>query len=221
MASDNELWIHQESAVISAESHDVWRLTPDFLVASEIVPEVWLCRQATQSPDEVTIQFGPSRWVMTPNELWITSYPDRPMEDDGGGPDGDLIPALTSNFLNAVPYLPSRRLWLLWRISAVNPDRDRWMLENFLSKSWPIELGTVALQPRLIVYLDDLTIRITIRNETLLRRGEAQEESTTFDCLVSRGLDQTPGEMIQDVNHRTERLLLVERTIQQLLGNGS
>jgi hypothetical protein len=219
--NDNELWIHQESAVISAESHDVWRFTPDFLVASEIVPDAWPCRQATQSPDRVTIQFGLTRWVMTPNELWITVYPDRRLKDEGAAADRDLIPTLTSNFLEAMPYLPTRRLWLFWQISAVNPDRDRWMLENFLSKSWPIELGTVALQPQLTVFLDDLAIQVSIRNGTFPRRGEAHEESTAFDCFVSRGLDQTHEEMVLDVNHRTERLLLVERTIQHLLGNGS
>ncbi len=221
MVSDNELWIHQESVVISAESHDVWRFTPEFLVGSEIVPEEWPCRQATQSPDEVTIQFGPSRWVMTPTTLWITTHPNRSLKDDGSDVEGPIAPILATNFLATVPYLPSRRLWLFWQISAINPDRDRWMLETFLSGGWPSELGTVSLQPRLTVLWDDFTIQVTIRNENPPRLGEPRGESTTFDCYVSRGLDQTPEDMVLDITKKTERLLAVERTIKQLLGNGS
>ena len=221
MVSDNELWIHQESAVISAESHDVWRFTPEFLLASEIVPDTWICRQATQSSDEVMIHIGPVQWTMTPKDLWITAYPDQPLTVDADDASVHLIPVVTSNFLETVPYVPTRRLWLFWQISIVNPDRDRWMLETFLNGGWPSDLGVVALQPRLTVFLNDLTIQMTVRNITSYRRGEAHLESTAFDCYVSRGADQTPGDMVLDLTHRAERLSLVERAIRQLLGNGS
>ena len=45
MVNENELWIHQESAVISAEFHDVWRFTPEFLLEEEIVSNSWACHQ--------------------------------------------------------------------------------------------------------------------------------------------------------------------------------
>ena len=219
MVSDHGLWIHQESAVISAESHDIWRFTPEFLVESEIVPDSWICRTATQSSDEVTILIGPSRWVMTPRNLWITTYPDRSLKDDTGDVEGSHTPSLTRKFLEAVPYLPSRKLWLFWRISAVIPDRDQWMLETFLNKNWPSELGDVVIQPRLTVVVDDLTIRVTIRNEGFRQQEEAHGESTAFDCYVSRGSDQAPREMYFDISQSAERLQMLERIIEELLGS--
>ena len=221
MADDNELWIHQESAVISAESHDIWRFTPDFLVSSEIVPEEWICNRSTQSSEEVTISFGPSHWAMTPNNLWIRTYPNRSLMEHGTDVVGPVVPILANNFLVALPYLPSRRLWLFWQISAVIPDRNQWQLDTFFSKAWPTELGTVAVQPRLTVNLSDLAISVTIRNESLPRPREAQGDSLTFQCYASRPIDQTPDDMVSDLNHRTERLEIVERVIRQLLENGS
>ena len=219
--SGSELWIQQESSIISADSHDVWRFTPEFLIASEIVPDTWICRQATQSSDEVAIQIGPSHWRMTPEHLWITEYSDQPLDESAGDTSDHWVSILTSRFLEAVPYVPSRRLWLFWQVSIVKPDRDRWLLETFLNRNWPNELGTVSLQPQLTARLNDLTIQMTIRGGTSHRRGEAYQGSTAFDCYVSRGIDQTPEEMLLDLTHRTERLVLVERSIRQLLGNGS
>lgn len=219
--SDNELWIHQESAVISADTHDIWRFTPEFLLASQVVPDTWTCRQASQSPDVATIQIEDVYWRMTRDSLWITTYPDSPLNDVIDDADDPPVTTIASNFLEAVPYLPSRVLWLSWQISAVNPDSNRWMLENFLSRNWPADLGAVSLQPQLTVHLDDLAIQITVRNDSIQRAGEHQPQSTIFDCFAWRGRIQTPGEMVSDLEQRTERLLLTERTLRHLLANRS
>ena len=221
MVSDNELWMHQESAVISADSHDIWRLTPEFLVTSNVVPDSWVCRHATQSSDAATIQIGPVNWRMTREQLWITEYPDSPFADAIEGDNLPLIPTVASNFLEVASYLPSQTLWLFWQISAINPDRHRWMLENFLAKGWPAGFGTPVPQPLLTVYLEDLIIQITVRNNLVRRRNEDRVEATTFDCFAWRGVNLSPREMVSDLEQRTERLLLVERAIRQLLENGS
>ena len=221
MVRDNDLWIHQENAVISADSHDIWRFTPEFLVASKVVPDSWICRHATQSSDVATIQIGPVHWRMTREQLWITEYPNSPLSDVLEDANTPLIPAVASNFLEATPYLPSQMLWLSWQISAVNPDRDRWILENFLSKGWPSEFGTVVLQPQLTASLGDFIIQITVRNSSVRRQDEDPAEATIFDCFAWRGVNQSPGQMVSDLGQRTERLQLAERAIRQLLGNGS
>ena len=225
MVNKNELWIHQESAVISAEFHDVWRLTPEFLLEEEIVSNSWACHRATRSSEQIGIQYGPSHWSMTQNELWITEYPDKSLptnvdtasEDDEE--DGTNIPVLAYNFLNTIPSLPSRRLWFFWRISAINRDRNQWMLENFLNRKWPAEMGVISLHPRLYIYLNDLLLDITIRNETYQRRGENVPDCTTFDCFVSRGSNLVVGEMLKDTDRRTEWLQLLSKAIQQLVEN--
>ena len=115
---------------------------------------------------------------MTQNELWITEYPDKSLPtnvdtaSDDGEEDWTNISVLAHNFLTTMPALPSRRLWFFWRISAINRDRDQWVLENFLNRKWPAEMGTISLQPRLEISLNDLQIDITIRNETYQRRSE-------------------------------------------------
>ena len=230
MVNENELWIHQESAVISAEFHDVWRFTPEFLLQEEIVANSWACHRATRSSDEININYGPSHWSMTQNELWITEYPDKSLptyvdttsvdtasEDDEE--DRTNIPILAHNFLVAMPSLPSRKMWFFWRISAINTDRTQWMLENFLNRKWPEEMGTIRLRPRLYVYLNDLLLDITIRNQTYRRGGEDAPDSTTFDCFVSRRRDLVVGDMLEETERRTERLQMLSKAIQQLLGN--
>ena len=57
------------------------------------------------------------------------------------------------------------------------------MLENFLNRKWPAEMGTISLQPRLYVYLNDLLLDITIRNETYQRQGESALDSTDLRLL--------------------------------------
>ena len=225
MVNENELWIHQESAVISAEFHDVWRFTPEFLLEEEIVSNSWECRRATRSSDQINIQYGPSHWSMTENDLWITEYPDKSLptnvdtasEDDEPGRTN--IPVLTYNFLARMPSLPSRKLWFFWRISAINRDTNQWMLENFLNRKWPAEMGTISLQPHLYVDLNDVMLDMTIRNQTYPRQGEIPPDSITFDCLVSRRRDLVVGDMLKETERRTEWLQLLRQAIQQLLGN--
>ena len=50
MVSTPDLWVHEERAIISAESHDIWSFTPDFLVSNEIVPVDWVCRRVHPEP---------------------------------------------------------------------------------------------------------------------------------------------------------------------------
>ena len=221
MVTDNELWIHQESAVISANSHDIWRFTPEFLMTSEVVPDSWVCRHATQSPDVAMIQIDRVHWRMTREQLWITEYPNSPLHNVIEEANEPLIPTVASNFLQAVPYLPSQTLWLFWQISATNPDNQQWIVENFLSKGWPAEFGTVSLQPQLTVSLNDLAIQITLRNSGVRRREEYLAEATIFDCYAWITRNQSPSEMTSDLGHRTERLRLAELAITQLLGSRS
>ena len=224
MVRDNELWIHQESVIISADSHDIWRFTPEFLTASEVVPDSWKCTHASQSSDGATIQIGPVHWRMSREQLRITGYPDSPLSDVIEDANIPLIPTVASNFLEAVPHLPSQILWLSWQISAVNPDRDRWMLENFLSKGWPAEFDAVVLQPQLTFFLGDVAIQITVRNSSIRRRDKDLEdpvEATIFDCFAWLREEQSPGEMLTDLKERTDRLQMAEHAIRHVLAYGS
>ena len=221
MAEENELWIHQESAVISAESHDIWRFTPDFLVSSETVPDNWICTRSTQSSEEVTIQIGPSRWFMTPTTLWITTHPNRPLKDDNSDIESPLVPILTNNFLVSPAILAVSEAVVILADFG-HRSRPRPMEAEYLfAKNWPAELGSLEIQPRLVVSNGDLTISVTIRDDNPRRRGADPKESVTFDCYISRPLDQTPDEMLSDITHRTERLLIVERILRQFLAEGS
>ena len=218
-----DLWIHQESIIISADSHDLWGFTPESLFDGKIVHDSWPCYQATRSADRMFIQYGPSHWTMTERELWITIFPDLPLSDRGETKSEDGEEAwsasqfLARNFLAQAPFIPSRRFWFFWRISAINPDRNRWMLENFLGKDWPPNLGAVRVNPQLHVFIDDLQLNITVRNETYQRRNHDAPDSTTFDCYISRGVDLTVKDMLAEIGRRTEWAHLLSRTLRHLM----
>ena len=229
--SDDRLWIHQESAIITAEFHDVWGLTPEFLSDGSVVPNSWTCVRSSRSPDRVDIQFGPSHWSMDKDELRVTTYPDQPLtaeaditftaSEDDGGERGPIVPVSAHNFLTATPVLPSRKLWFFWRISALHQDGDQWLRERFLNMEWPDELGTIRPQPRLVISIGELYLEVTVSNEAQQRRHGDTPASITFDCIISRGVDLLVEDMILEVRHRTEWLALVDRTLQQLLDGGT
>ena len=113
------LLVHQESAIIVAESHDVWSFTPEFLLANEIVSDDWSCRRATRRQDTMEIQYGPIRWYMTESNLWIDLHPGCSIEDRRSMEDENLVPTMAGIYLGKVPYCPVRSLWFYWRISVV------------------------------------------------------------------------------------------------------
>jgi len=221
--SDDGLWIHQESAVISAEFHDVWRFSPEFLLEEEIVHESWVCHRASRSTDQVSIQYGPSHWSMTQNELWISVHPEQALTSDFDviPEDGGMsqVQVLAHNFLLTIPSLPSRRLWFYWRISAIIPDRNQWMQENFLNRKWPIELGAITLSPNLLVHRDGIQFDIRVRNETYQRGGVDTPSSITFECFVSRTRNLVVNDMLADIQLRPEWWRHLVLVIKQLLGN--
>ena len=73
-----DLWIHQESVVLIANTHDVWSFTPEFLLVEGIVPDTWQCLSASRGPDEANVHYGSVNWRMTENQLWISVYPRLP-----------------------------------------------------------------------------------------------------------------------------------------------
>ena len=139
----------------------------------------------------------------------------------GDEPRELATPILASNFLKAVPYLPVQRLWLYWQVSSVNPDRARWASDTFFNKSWPVELGGITFQPHMTISLGGLIIQATVSNKACLREGETYEDSTVFECHVSRGTVLTTADMEEDLLQGPEWLSDVARIVRQLLGNES
>ena len=70
----SDLWLHQESAILTADTHDVLSFTPEFLLVEGIVPESWLCSRASRAPDEAVIDYGPVNWHMTEDHLYINRF---------------------------------------------------------------------------------------------------------------------------------------------------
>ena len=213
------LWLHQESAIISAESHDIWSFTPEFLLSNEIVSEEWDCTRATRNQDTVDIQFGPVNWRMTESNLWITSFPDCPLGEEVKAGLNSLIPAMARSFLVSVPYLPSRRFWYFWQISAVTDSPLQWMLDNFCPRGWPSELEVARLGTDLTFFKDEQAIQISIRNQSR-QRNQVARDSISFDCYVSRGSDLITDDMIEETERRTTWIRTIEQILDFLLNGG-
>lgn len=214
------LWIHQESAIISAESHDIWSFTPEFLLSNKIVSEEWDCTRATRDQNTVDIQFGPVNWRMTENNLWITSFPDCPLEEEVEAGLNSLIPVMARSFLVSVPYLPSRRFWYFWQISVVTDSPLQWMLDNFSPQGWPSEFEVAGLGTDLTLFKDDQVIQINIRNQSR-RRNQVSLDSISFDCYASCGSDLIADDMIEEPERRSTWLQTVEQILDFLLKGGN
>ena len=214
------LWVHQESAVIFAESHDIWGFTPEFLFSTEVVPDEWICGRATRNQNTVYIQYGPVHWQMTEASLWITCYPDCPWEEELQWEDAPMIPHVASNYLERVPHMPARRLWGFWQVSSVNPNPQQWMVDNFLPDGFHNEFGPTVLSPQLTFFSDGAVVRISIRVDSAARKGETFENSIMFDCYVNPGVDQTAEEMALETAHWAKWRQTVERSVQCLLAGG-
>lgn len=214
---DYGIWVHQESTVISAQSHDTWSLTPEFL-ASDVAPEEWKCRKATRAGDTVEIEHGPIDWRMTPSDLWITLDLDLPLEDyQKQINEQPVTSTLAHNFLVASPYTPVRRMWFYWRVSALYLNTGQWMLRRFLSSEPPTDLGSVRVQPRITFHLEEQTVQVTVRNDAVQRQDETINNAIIFECFVNRTGELTIDEMIQDTGLLVEQFATVERAINYLL----
>ena len=214
--NDHDLWVYQEAVIISAEYHDTAGFTPRFLLSSEIVPKDCIWHQVSRTGEGILLRHDRVHWRMTNNELRITAYPDCSIDDIA---DGTLVSGLASDYLKAVPYTPVRGLRSLWQIFATYPERDQWMMENFLSKGWPSELGSVVLRPRLTFRLDDLVIQMRVISEGLLWGDEDATDLILFECFVSREGEQNISRAVSDIDSWAPRLRMVEQFIRQLLGS--
>ena len=215
--SAHGLWVHQESAVILANSHDIWSFTPEFLLTKGVVPGDWDCTRATRSSDAMTIQYGPITWWMTENVLWITVYPDRSLVADSPISGNHVIPVAAKRYLEQVPHLPAQSLWFFWRLSAMKQNRHEWMLSNFLCREWPSDFGTPRLEPNLSFVADDILFQMTVKNEEVQRAGETFEDSIIFECFAYNTADQSSGRISLETDHWSARLSTVEKAIDHLL----
>lgn len=217
LSRSSGLWVHGESAIILAESHDVWSFTPEFLLVNEIVPDNWVCRRAVRTQDAMEIEYGPVHWYMTESNLWVDLYPDCSIEDWPSIEGGRLVPAMIESYLEKNSHFPFKGVWFYWRISVVNPDRHQWMLDNFLRKGWPEEFPVTRLQPLLTFSSGDVNFQITIRTDQAQRQYEVFQDSIIFDCYAYRIGVPTVSDAIEETEHWSERFHTLERALNHLV----
>ena len=217
--NENVLWVHQEEAIISARTHDIWAFTPEFLVTEEIIPGHWICQRATRTQNNVNIEFGPTHWRMTENNLWVTQFRDCPLDDQFS--ENSNIPELAFRYLGTVPYLPSPDLWLRWRISTIHPDCDGWMRDNFSNPDWADKLDSLVLEPTVVFTNEEALFRIGIKAERVQRDDQPPLASAVFDCYVLPTQASTAGEILDKSQNWGKLLKLTEHAIRLLLDGGN
>ena len=215
-----DLWLHQESAILTADTHDIWSFTPEFLFVEEIVPESWLCSRASRAPDEAVIDYGPVNWRMTEDYLYINTFPDDPVARWLSLPDSMLIPNVARSYLQRVPFLPFQRVWFNWSVSVAKTDRLNQMMENILPSGWPNEFEIVEnqTQPLLQFKRENHHFRISIQNQTMERGGRTVNDLIVFNCLAFTTLDQTIDHAIAELDNWSVRWLTFQQAIQHLMG---
>ena len=211
------LWLHQESVIIGAQSHELWGFSPEFLQSNDIVQDDWSCRLATRDQNTVTINYGPIQWRMTEMELWISKFPECLYSEAPQSGDEPIVAVMAHRYLETVPYLPSRRFMFFWRFSAIKPNPDQWMLDSFLNNNSTIKSNDITIQPTVTLGLDGLSYQFTVKKESIRRRRAPVEHSIVFDCYAYHERSLDVKDMISETNYCAERLRIVEETIRHLL----
>ncbi len=218
-ANEDLLWVHEERALITAQNHNIWGFDPEFLLSSGIVPEDWTCtRMVRTQTSSVDINVGPTRWHMTNANLWISEPQDSPLAERLTAKA--VIPEVTQNYLDATPYMASRRLWFAWQISAVHDDPALWIGNNFLNESWLAEFESVTLNPSVDVVKDGISLRVRVADQLMNRDQGPSRRSLVFDCMASRGWNQSVGQMTEETGNWKEWLRIVEEVIGYMLRTG-
>ncbi len=214
------IWVHQESAVVDADTHDVWSFTPEFLLVDGIVPETWSCRRASREPAEADIDYGPTNWRMTENQLWISVYPDVSVSEWHSLPEASLIPSLAQRYLERVPYLPFERAFFYWNVSTLKTDQLSRMVENMLPSDWPEEFKTLAnqTQPLLQFTSENHNFQITMQDRAVEREGSTFDDSIVFNCHAFPSAEQPLDRAITEMGNWAARWRTLQRAIQHLTG---
>lgn len=215
-----DLWLHQESAVLTADTHDVWSFTPEFLLVQGIVPESWPCSRASRPPDEAVIDYGPVNWRMTEDQLFISVYPDAPVSEWRSLPEANLIPSLAQRYLERVPYLPFERAFFYWNVSTLKTDQLNRMVENMLPSDWHEEFETLAnqTQPLLQFTSENHNFQITMQDRAVEREGSTFYDSIVFNCHAFPSAEQSLDRAITEMGNWAARWRILQRAIQHLTG---
>ena len=212
-----DLWVHGESAIISADSHDIWSFTPDMLAGAEIVPSDWPCRWARRNQSSVDIRYDAVNWRMFEGNLWTDGFPERPFGNQLYLEDEPLIPAMASRFLGTFEHLPVQRLWFFWRVSALIPEPTQWLSDNFCPRGCPPEFRVAAVEPDLFFAKDDLVVHLKLRSQARYRQDEPPRDSLMMDCYVFRQSNLYVDEMLAETYRWSEYFESLKQAIEFLL----
>ena len=227
--TDCGLWVDQESAIISARNYDLSWFTPEFLL-TEVGREGWTCSRSTRALDEIEIDIGPIEWRITEQHLWITWHPNcslqesleptPPAEGPEDGPEeGRFISDVATDFLQAAPYWPYRQFWYFWRLSALNPTPEQWILNKFAPADWLTGFQVTSVRPILNLHTDDgLRLQVNIHGGT---RQQPSESAVIFDCHLSQPADNmSVGDITRAAALRDEWLSTAGQAIAHLVEGG-
>lgn len=211
-----DLWIHRESVVLVANDHDVWSLTPEFLLSEGIVPQDWSCHQATRTPEEAAIDYGHVSWRMTEDQLWISVHPDTSVF---GASIDSAVPILAMRYLERVPYLPFRNVWFFWTISAPKTARLRRMTEDFLPGDWPgeFEIITKRTSPVMQFVSEKHNFQIGISSQAVDRGSQTLSDAVVFNCHAFPSEDMSLPDAIAEMGNWPKRLQTLRRAILHLV----
>ena len=181
-SGEGGLWVQQATAIIHADTHDIWNLTPEFLSEEEIVPENWVCTRTARSQEQVTIEYEAIRWSGNERDLWIMALPGRPI-DSTIRRTTYIVPEMVVRYLDRVPYLPVKKLWFHWILSAVGPRPEGWMQATFLPRGLPADLALTNLQSYVVFHVEGIEFQVRVRDESSVYGDDSNSNSVHFRVL--------------------------------------
>ena len=211
------LWVHTQGVQITAQNHEVWYFTPDFLQESGSMLDGWICTRHTRDGDRVVIESGPVRWTMTETSLWIQNYLEQPWDEEFVEYAKE-IPRLCGAFLRSQPLLAVKRMWFGYVVSAQHPQPAEWIASRFAPVSTSPLLPHITSEPRITLADDTSQITLNIRESRQHRGGERPVSTVLFDSRAQETRELSVEEMIESNGRWSHWSALTAHAINLAIG---
>ena len=208
------VWVHSVSVVVTAEFHNPLMLTPHFLTTSGIVPPEWKPKETMNVHLLAKVDYeNQFHWTMTQDSLVVAQ------EWNGPIAKSYTVHELVSKYLKEVPHVPYRSLGLNCVMSILCPEPTRWLKDRFFDVVWPDDLGTLELEPRLVITTADVTTNLSIKSGQAKREEEEFEDAVIIECNVHHQGPLNSNDLIAAIDQWGNRQNFIAAALNHLLGS--
>ena len=211
--TDQDIWLHDVSVVVTAKYHNPSVLNPGFLTAKGIVPEEWEVEESITTPPMSLVNYkNQTRWDVQQEKLSVLEN-CKPFQESFN------VYSQVIAYIEALPHVPYRSLGLNTTLSVATNDPVGWMSERFLRPGpWNQEnLTGLRMVPKFVFMADDAICNLAMSNGSR-QPPEGDPEPTVIlqSNLHHEGLSD-PSELCDAIGRWKEKKNLVFAALDILM----